>query len=96
MADGFKTGGRTKGTPNKITAEMRQLLSAAVMPEIGKIAIYLEQITDPVAKLKAIKEILPYVLPRYGTDETTKMSGLPGQVLRIVEEGSTEGNERGE
>lgn len=60
----IKTGGRQKGTPNKITAEIRQKLSDIVSNEIKNIPEYLNQIESPEIKLKLIIQILPYLIPK--------------------------------
>ena len=57
MTAGFKTGGRTKGTPNKATAEIKALAmqyTEAAMKELGRIAV---KGTSEAARVAAIKEI---------------------------------------
>ncbi len=57
MTSGFKTGGRTKGTPNKATAEIKALAqkyTEASMKELGRIAL---EGTSETARVAAIKEI---------------------------------------
>lgn len=60
----IKTGGRQKGTPNKITAKIRQKLSDIVSNEIKNIPEYLNQIESPEIKLKLIIQMLPYLIPK--------------------------------
>lgn len=61
---GLKFGGRSKGTPNKLTKETRDLLSEIVNNEIKNIPTYLEQIERPEHKLKLIAELMPYCIPK--------------------------------
>ena len=58
MAKGRKTGGRTKGTPNKSTLEVRKLAlehAPAAMSELARIAADAD--SEP-ARVSAIREIL--------------------------------------
>ena len=57
MTAGYKTGGRTKGTPNKATAEIKALAqqhTADSMKELARIAL---KGTSETARVAAIKEI---------------------------------------
>ena len=49
--NGNKTGGREAGTPNKITVEVRELLTDTLGKEVPKIPEYLETL-DPKEKLE--------------------------------------------
>lgn len=66
MAQGVKTGGRQKGTPNKLTVDMRQALKNVLSEEI-------EKLSDTLAELPAEKRVevliklAPYVLPKVVT-----------------------------
>ena len=63
MATGTKTGGRTKGTPNRTTAETKQLLQSIVSKELDKLGAMLEQL-EPNDRINAIAKLLPYILPK--------------------------------
>jgi hypothetical protein len=57
MALGRKTGGRTKGVPNKATADIKALAqehTAAAMTELARLALKAE--SEP-ARVAAIKEL---------------------------------------
>jgi len=55
--------GRPKGTPNKTTAEMKDLIKTFVEQEIETADDLLEQLT-PKERLDILCKLLPYVLPR--------------------------------
>lgn len=58
MAKGVKTGGRTKGTPNKATADIKALAmkhAPAAMAELARLAVNAE---SEAARVAAIKELL--------------------------------------
>ena len=63
MAHGIKTGGRTAGTPNKVTAELRQQMQAIVEATVKDLPAILEDMA-PEERIKALSVILPYVLPK--------------------------------
>ena len=62
MAVGVKTGGREKGTPNKLTFQIRQILSNALAEEIENLPEILAQL-EPAQKIDAICKLSKFVLP---------------------------------
>lgn len=58
-----KTGGRAKGTPNKTTAETKQLLQNVVTKQIEKLETTLNKL-EPVERVNALSKLLPYILPK--------------------------------
>ncbi len=63
MAIRQKTGGRSKGTPNRTTAETKDLLKSIVGKELTKLGVMLEQL-EPMERINAISKLLPYILPK--------------------------------
>ena len=59
-----KRGGRLKGTPNKITATIKQKLSEILNAEIEKLR--LENLTSK-DRIELVKALLPYILPKLQT-----------------------------
>jgi hypothetical protein len=64
MATGVKTGGRQKGTSNKVTTDLRQLLKEFVTEELNKVDSLLEQV-EAKDRLELLIKLLPYTLPRF-------------------------------
>ncbi|MDX9770691.1 MAG: hypothetical protein RBT19_10020 [Tenuifilaceae bacterium] len=64
MAIGVKTGGRQKGTSNKVTTDLRQLLKEFVTEELNKVDSLLEQV-EAKDRLELLIKLLPYTLPRF-------------------------------
>lgn len=62
MAKGTKTGGRQKGSLNKTTRDIRELLKGFLSAEIENIPGYLNEIPAE-KKLQIIIKLLPYVVP---------------------------------
>jgi len=64
MAQGIKTGGRMKGTPNKTTAQLRQLIADSVerYQSEGMMAD-LSQVT-PAERLAHYRELMKLTIPK--------------------------------
>jgi len=62
MAVGVKTGGRQKGTPNKLTFQIRQVLTNALADEIDHLPEILSQL-EPAQKIDAICKLSKFILP---------------------------------
>ncbi len=59
-----KAGGRKKGTPNKVTKNLRKLLEEQLTPHILKLGEDLEKMeTDK--KVMALSSLINYILPKY-------------------------------
>ncbi len=61
-----KTGGRTKGTPNKITNHLRNKLKAIIDNELLELPKMLNQI-DPKERIELLIKLMPYVCPKIET-----------------------------
>ncbi len=62
-AQGQKTGGRQKGTPNKITAEIREFLASLVFDNMDLIRQDVRNMT-PEQRASFLPKILPYIAPK--------------------------------
>ena len=60
MAAGFKTGGRQKGAPNKITAEVKEKIQSVVEESLESLDLHLCTNTE---RIKLIEIGLKYLLP---------------------------------
>lgn len=84
MAIGKKTGGRTKGTPNKDTRALKDRL-AALYPEWDPVLAMAEIATttaDPVMQLQACKEVAQYIHPKL---KHTEHAGEIAKRITIVD-----------
>ena len=77
MATGYKTGGRKKGTPNRLTFQARLMLLEAIDGELEKIPELMAELS-PKDRLGILCKLLPYVLPKIEitTAENADQSGL--------------------
>jgi len=62
MPRGYKTGGRTKGTPNKATAEIRQTIMRIINE--GITTEFINELA-PDKKADVLLRLLPYVISKY-------------------------------
>ena len=60
---GNKYGGRQKGTPNRITKELRSLLKDVMYDEIGALQDRLDAL-NPKERVELLVKLMPYALPK--------------------------------
>jgi hypothetical protein len=60
---GKKFGGREKGTPNRLTKELRSALKDIVYQELEKIEEHLDEL-EPKERLELVLKLMPYTLPK--------------------------------
>jgi hypothetical protein len=60
---GKKFGGRKKGTPNKLTKELRVLLKDIIFNELCFLEERMEPL-EPKERIELIIKLIPYVLPK--------------------------------
>ena len=57
---GKKYGGRQKGTPNRMTKELRSVLKDVLFEELGEIKEKLDML-EPKERLELVIKLIPYV-----------------------------------
>lgn len=77
MATGTKTGGRTKGTANKTTAEIREHFQNLVSDNLEQLDNDLKSL-EPLQRLKMVIELSKFVVPTLKATELTtdKVNGF--------------------
>ena len=68
MAKGIKHGGRKAGTPNKVSSELKEVLSEYCLNEFKFLNINIEKLTLS-ERLVFFLKVLPFVLPKNGVPE---------------------------
>jgi hypothetical protein len=68
MAQGHKTGGRMKGTPNKTTQEIRGLIENFINSNVEGLQECYNAL-DPKDKLQFLIKLLDFSIPRFKTIE---------------------------
>lgn len=60
---GKKTGGRTSGTPNKITIELRKALKAVIGNQLETLPETLAEL-QPKERIELVIKLLPFCMPK--------------------------------
>ena len=60
---GNKYGGRSKGTPNRLTKELRTVLKDVIYRELESIELRLDEL-DPKERIELTIKLMPYVFPK--------------------------------
>jgi hypothetical protein len=80
-----KGGGRPKGIPNKVNAEIKTAIRAVLSVEVEKIPTYLKAVDDPAKKIELITKLLPYILPKITNEKPDGMAGLTHFSIQITD-----------
>lgn len=75
MANGFKTGGRKKGTENKITTDIREKFNQLLSDNINCLDEDLKAL-EPKERINAILQLSKFVIPQLKTIEQTNINQL--------------------
>ena len=60
---GKKYGGRKKGTPNKLTKEIRTVLKDLIYKELDEIQEHLDSL-EPKQRIELLIKLIPFILPK--------------------------------
>lgn len=60
---GKKFGGREKGTPNRMTSELRSILKDLLHNELNNFESHLNQL-EPKERIQVLIKLMPYVFPK--------------------------------
>ena len=71
MAKGYKTGGRSKGTPNKTTFEIRQMLTDILVSNIDTLQNDLN-VLEPKERVKILMDLSRLILPQLKQEDTSQ------------------------
>ena len=92
MANGRKTGGRTKGTPNKMTAEIRSAAQLHGSAAIAKLVSLMDEGDTHQVQLAAARELLdrgygrPMQSVAVSDDQTPRYVALLPEVCETADE----------
>lgn len=94
MAHGRKTGGRKRGTLNKVTPETRERIQEILYDEMKNISNALECVreSNPSMYLNIMVKLLNYVVPKKKdvTTDGRQIDNSPITGVRIIKEIRTE------
>jgi hypothetical protein len=87
MAKGYKSGGRTKGTPNKVNKAFRETVQALLEDKADRVSEWLDRVAegdpendlkpDPGKALDLLAKLAEYAAPKLSRIEHTGEGGGP-------------------
>ena len=80
MAKGVKHGGRKVGTPNKVSSELKEVLSEYCLNEFKFLNSNIEKLTLS-ERLVFFLKVLPFVLPKNGVPEANTGEAVTTPVI---------------
>jgi hypothetical protein len=80
MPKGAKYGGRQRGTGNKISAELKEVLNEYCMNEFQYLNANIERLTLH-ERIILFTKVLPFVLPKNGVSEANMKEGATMPVI---------------
>ena len=83
MAQGIKTGGRTMGTPNKTTTEIREHYQNLIAENLEQLNKDLKEL-EPLQRLKMIIELSKFVVPTLKAIESNNQNDNNREPLKVV------------
>ena len=93
-----KTGGRQKGTPNKVTSSVKGWLSCLIDKNRRQIEKDLKAV-KPLERLQMLEKLMQYVVPKQNTVKAAvnfenltdeELTALIGELTKEIEEDGTE------
>lgn len=91
-----RLGGRTKGTPNKVTKTAREWLTALVDKNRRQIERDLKQL-EPKERLLILEKLLQYVIPKkQAVDASVSLENLSDEQLDFIIDEITKDDEPGQ
>jgi hypothetical protein len=88
MAEGRKTGGRKKGTPNKATGKRAaEIVASGLMPLDYMLQVLRNEDEEPARRAWAAKEAAPYLHPKLAQVDIGNKGGRPFVVALGAEDG---------
>ena len=88
MAKGFKSGGREKGTPNKISVQLKEVLTKYVESELNTLLPMVGEL-NTTERLNILAKLLPYIMPKAEYKEDIFIPPIEPITFRIIDK---EGN----
>jgi hypothetical protein len=80
MPKGIKYGGRKVGTPNKVSSELKEVLSSYSLNEFKYLNANIERLTLS-ERLVFFLKVLPFVLPKNGVLEANTGEAVTSPII---------------
>ena len=76
--------GRTAGTPNKVTRDVREAIAVFAQDNVEQMSEWLNAIEDPAKRLELYLRALEYHVPKLARTEVTGNDGGPVDVNHAI------------
>ncbi|EEX17265.1 hypothetical protein [Prevotella veroralis] len=87
---GLKTGGRKKGTPNKITSNLKEFIKGVIDENRTQIISDMRDL-DPYQRLLFIERLISYVLPKQASvDVQSQIAAEYNALERLIDDAPDE------
>lgn len=87
MAQGFKTGGRQKGTPNKVTADRQSEIAASGLTPLDYIISVMRDESNPTdLRLDAANKAAPFVHPKLSSIDLEATHDITDTMADVLKE----------
>ena len=83
MANGFKTGGRQKGTENKITSDIRDKFNQLLNDNLDTLDNDLKAL-EPKDRINAILQLSKFVIPQLKATEINQVNPVESPKINII------------
>ncbi len=67
MANGFKTGGRQKGTQNKVSGTIKEMISLSLRKELESLPELLIKL-EPKERIEVMIKLMAFLVPKANSD----------------------------
>ncbi|MBF1644507.1 MAG: hypothetical protein HXO50_02525 [Prevotella sp.] len=87
---GIKTGGRKKGTPNKVTSSLKEFINGVIDENRTQIIADMRDL-DPYQRLLFIERLISYVLPKQASvDVQSQIAAEYSALERLIDDAPDE------
>ena len=83
MANGFKSGGRVKGTENKITSDIREKFNQLLNDNIDTLDSDLKSLA-PKDRINALLQLSKFVIPQLKSTEINQLNPSEASKINII------------
>ena len=83
MARGFKSGGRTKGVPNKVNSEIKEAFQLLIESNLEQLKYDIAEL-EPAQRIQALLQLSKFVVPNLKAVEQTFNSIESAPKINII------------
>ncbi len=85
MAQGFKTGGRQKGTQNKVSGTIKEMISLSIRKELESLPTLLKKL-EPKERIEVMIKLMSYLVPKANSDKDDPLLPVKNNQWSIIKQ----------